>query len=313
MLLGSACLAASCNAQNASSGGFQQNANGLEYKYIVRGNGTQVPQIGDFGEMNVIFKIGDSVIINTMIMNDNKPVPQQFQKPTIKGDLMEGLMMMKAGDSVIFRMPMDTFAARTHQPKPQWTKPGDYATWEVKMVSVMTKEQMEAASAQREKGEAQKEDAALQAYFKEHNIKNPQKTASGLYYVVHQAGTGASPKAGDKVTVNYTGMDLNGKKFDSNIDSAFHHVEPFQFTLGSHQVIKGWDEGVALLKKGSKATFYIPSPLAYGERGAGGGQIPPNSILIFDIELIHFEPAAAPAAQPRKATLQQHPNIHPSK
>lgn len=288
LLLGSALITASCNAQDPNAKAFQVTPNGLEYKFIQKGTGTRLFQEGDFGELNVIFKIGDSVVINTLAMNENKPVTQQCQKPNMKGDLMEGLMMMKAGDSVIFRMPMDTLAARMHQPKPEYVKAGDYATWEVRMVSVKPKEQMEAEAAKAEKEQSAKEDGELQAYFKKNNIKDARKTASGLYYVLHKPGAGESPKEGQKVTVNYTGKDMNGKKFDSNVDSAFHHVQPFQFSLGKHQVIKGWDEGVALLKKGAEATFYIPSHLAYGQHGAGG-QIPPNATLVFDIELVGFE------------------------
>lgn len=288
LLLGSALTTASCNAQDPTANTFRKTPDGLEYKFIQKGTGSRLFQEGDFGELNVVFKIGDSVIINTLAMNENKPVMQQCQKPAMKGDLMEGLMMMKAGDSAVFRMPMDTLAARMHQPKPDYARPGDYATWEVRMVNVMTKEQMEAKTARAEQEQSVKEDRELQAYFKKNNIQNVKKTASGLYYVLHRPGAGESPKEGQKVTVNYTGKDMNGKKFDSNVDSAFHHVQPFQFDLGRHQVIKGWDEGVALMKKGTEATFYIPSRLAYGQRGAGG-QIPPNSILIFDIELVDFQ------------------------
>jgi FKBP-type peptidyl-prolyl cis-trans isomerase len=288
LLLGSALITASCNAQDPAAKAFKTTPNGLEYKFIQKGAGTQQLGAGDFAQLNLIFKIGDSLVINTLAMNENKPVMQQCQKPTMKGDLMEGLMMMKAGDSAIFRMSMDTLAARMHQPKPEYAKAGDYATWEVRMVNVMTKEQMEAETAKAEKGQSEKEDQELQAYFKKNNIQNVKKTASGMYYVIHKPGTGESPVKGQKVTVNYTGKDLNGKKFDSNVDSAFHHVQPFSFDLDQHQVIKGWDEGLALMKKGMEATFYIPSKLAYGQRGAGG-QIPPNSILIFDIELVSFQ------------------------
>ena len=278
-------MASSCTAQN---NGFQSTPDGLEYKYITKGDGTISPKVGDFAVMNLTFKIGDSLLINTLAMNEGKPVTQQVQASRMKGDLMEGLQMMKAGDSIEFRMLMDTLSARAGQPKPEWTKAGDYATWNVKMVEVKTKEQMEKETAEKSAAEAKKEDSVLQAYFKKNGIKNAQKTASGLYYVIHKEGTGENPKAGQKVTVNYTGRDLNGKKFDSNVDSAFHHVAPFDFVLDQHRVIAGWDEGVALLKKGSKATFYIPSVLAYGERGAGA-QIPPNSILIFDIELLNIQ------------------------
>jgi FKBP-type peptidyl-prolyl cis-trans isomerase len=90
--------------------------------------------------------------------------------------------------------------------------------------------------------------------------------------------------------MNYTGTLLNGKKFDSNEDPAFQHVEPFEFTLGQGQVIRGWDEGIALLNVGAKAKLLIPSPMAYGDRGMPGNPanpdgIPANSPLVFDVQV----------------------------
>jgi len=286
LLLGGVLFASSCSAKGSDK--FETNPNGLEYKYITKGNGTVTPKVGDFGELSVIFKIGDSVLINTNAMNEHKPVSQQFQAPQMKGDLMEGLMIMKAGDSMIFRMNMDTLAARSGQPKPEWAKPGDYATWEVKMFDVKTAEQMEKEATSKQAGQSKIDDEILQEYFKKKGITNFQKTASGLYFVMQKEGTGEAPKEGQQATVNYTGMDLEGKKFDSNVDPEFKHVEPFTFGVGAHQVIAGWDEAVPLLKKGGKATFYIPSHLAYGERGAAP-RIEPNAVLIFDIELVDFK------------------------
>lgn len=275
-------------AKSSMEDDFIKSPDGLDYKIIVKGTGTQEAVVGDFGEMNVIFKIGDTTMINTMEMNNNMPVPQQFQAPSMKGDLMEGLLKMKAGDSVVFRMLMDTLAARANQPKPNWVKPGDYATWHVKMVSIKTKAQMDAAAMEKDKTQLIADDKILQDYFQTHKITNVKKTASGLYYTISRKGTGIFPKEGQEVTVNYTGRNLNGEKFDSNVLPEFHHVEPFSFTLGKHNVIKGWDEGVALMNKGMKATFYIPSTLGYGERGSGD-KIAPNAILIFDIELLSFK------------------------
>jgi peptidylprolyl isomerase len=107
------------------------------------------------------------------------------------------------------------------------------------------------------------------------------KTSSGLDYIETQAGTGASPKKGDTVQVHYTGTFPEGGKFDSSVDRG----QPFEFRLGMGQVIAGWDEGIALMKVGGKATLIIPSNLAYGERGAGG-VIPPNATLHFEVELL---------------------------
>jgi len=109
----------------------------------------------------------------------------------------------------------------------------------------------------------------------------PKSTLSGLEYWDIVVGKGATATSGKKVKVHYTGWLTNGKKFDSSVDRG----EPFGFSLGAGQVIKGWDEGVAGMKVGGKRQLKIPPDLGYGARGAGGA-IPPNSTLIFDVELL---------------------------
>lgn len=109
-------------------------------------------------------------------------------------------------------------------------------------------------------------------------------TESGLGYRVLNEGQGEKPQAGQRVRVHYTGTLEDGKKFDSSVD----RNQAFVFTLGVGQVIKGWDEGVALLSVGTKALLKIPSDLGYGPRGAGG-VIPPNATLYFEVELLGVE------------------------
>ena len=109
---------------------------------------------------------------------------------------------------------------------------------------------------------------------------------SGLIYTDSEVGSGAEAASGNTVSVHYTGWlqekdGGKGKKFDSSVDRG----SPFGFRLGAGQVIKGWDQGVAGMKVGGKRTLIIPSELGYGARGAGG-VIPPNAILIFDVELL---------------------------
>jgi FKBP-type peptidyl-prolyl cis-trans isomerase len=107
----------------------------------------------------------------------------------------------------------------------------------------------------------------------------------GLKYTDVKIGDGAVATSGKKVSVHYTGWLSNngakGAKFDSSVDRG----QPFQFTLGAHQVIAGWDEGVAGMKVGGERTLIIPPELGYGARGAGG-VIPPNATLIFDVQLL---------------------------
>ena len=107
------------------------------------------------------------------------------------------------------------------------------------------------------------------------------KTTSGLIYEETTAGTGTQAAAGKTVKVHYTGKFLDGKVFDSSVSRG----ESIEFVLGQGRVIKGWDEGIALMKVGGKALLTIPPALAYGERGAGG-VIPPNATLVFEVELV---------------------------
>jgi peptidylprolyl isomerase len=105
-------------------------------------------------------------------------------------------------------------------------------------------------------------------------------TASGLKYIDVAEGTGATPKTGQTVSVHYTGKLEDGTKFDSSIDRG----QPYEFRIGEGAVIKGWDEGLASMKVGGKRKLIIPPGLGYGARGSG--KIPPNSILLFDVELL---------------------------
>ncbi len=106
-------------------------------------------------------------------------------------------------------------------------------------------------------------------------------TTSGLKYIVIKQGAGAAPQSGQTVSVHYTGWFTDGRKFDSSIDRG----EPFSFALGQGRVIRGWDEGVAMMRVGEKRRFIIPPQLGYGVSGHPAG-IPPNATLIFDVELL---------------------------
>jgi peptidylprolyl isomerase len=118
--------------------------------------------------------------------------------------------------------------------------------------------------------------------------KKMTKTDSGLQYRDTKEGTGEKPSKGQTCVMHYTGWlwedGKKGKKFDSSVDRG----EPFEFTLGVGQVIKGWDEGVSTMKTGGKRELLLPPDLAYGRRGAGR-DIPPNATLLFEVELLKIK------------------------
>lgn len=128
----------------------------------------------------------------------------------------------------------------------------------------------------------EKDDKLIQEHLKANNVDMSAVTVtnSGLYYQMVEPGTGVKVESGDNAKVHYTGTLLDGTKFDSSVDRG----KPFEFMVGAGRVIKGWDEGLKLMKVGEKARLYIPSHLGYGRYPQNG--IPGNSVLIFDIEVL---------------------------
>jgi len=137
------------------------------------------------------------------------------------------------------------------------------------------------AKIEADKKKKEEEFAANQQKLVDDMKAGMQVTASGLYYKITKTTAGVAPAKGDDVAVHYAGRLVDGTEFDSS----FKRNEPIEFPVGIGQVIRGWDEGILLLKEGEAATFLIPSDLGYGPRGAGG-VIPPNAWLIFDVELV---------------------------
>lgn len=281
-----------CNAQN---GGFKTTPKGLQYKIVKDAPGTQKPVVGDFMEFHIHAHLGDSVLFDSRKMNNNMPVPFPLTAPNFNGDLTEGFTMLTVGDSAIFRVPVDSILKAGGQLPFAEKNKKQFIQYEVMVTKVQSKEQMEAEAKQKSAAQIGIDDKLITDYLAANNIK-ANKTASGLYYIIDKQGSGPNAMPGQFITMNYTGTTLDGKKFDSNIDPDFSHVEPFSFTLGQRQVIAGWDEGIALMNKGTRGRLFIPSPLAYGsqDRSPSFGA---NAVLVFDVEVKNI--AAEAPAQPQ--------------
>ena len=310
--LAAALLPALASAQAAPALGFERLPSGTEYQVYRRDATTRryAPRpLAPAGDAPYSSRAGQVMLVyiqyrtdrDSLIMDSRRirpePVPVGLAPSPAKGTIEEAMTLLLPGDSAVFRFNADTvFTKSMHQPVPPFIKRGGNALrLTVAAKELLTPEQMQArqqamlAEQQRQlKAHADKQlvkdNATIQAYLLKNKLTaKAKKTVGGTWYIITQRGQGLPPKKGQTVSVKYRGTLLaTGKEFDS---SAKHGGTPFDFVLGQGQVIPGWDQGLAVLPKGSKATLLIPSPLAYGERGAGG-DIPPNSVLRFEVELV---------------------------
>jgi FKBP-type peptidyl-prolyl cis-trans isomerase len=224
----------------------------------------------------------DSLVFDSWKMG--KPIQLKIAKSSFKGDLMDGLTLLTVGDSASFLINADSLFTKTFgAPRPAFIDSSSFLSFTVKVISTTTDAALKAEELKAEKENAMKENEIIAKYIADKQM-TPSKSSSGLMYIISEPGAGEQAQAGKTVKVHYTGRLLDGTKFDSSLD----RNEPIEFKLGQGMVIKGWDEGIALLKVGGKALLIIPSDLAYGSRGAGG-VIPPFSPLTFEVELVSVQ------------------------
>lgn len=291
---------------------FGRTASGIEYKiyrnttgrYQLRtdvnpaGDPTYSTRVGKILAAHLQYRTAkDSLLFSTRKELMGMPAQLPLAELKVRGGIEDAVALLQPGDSAVFRFNVDSvFAKSFRQPAPPFMKKaGNTMTVLAKAQKVMTQEEasadqqkmMELAKKKAEADAArllQKDDLQIQAYLKKNNLQG-LKTTGGTYYVVTKAGTGPKPQTGQTVSVLYKGTLLDGKVFDS---SEKQGGKPISFALGVGQVIPGWDQGLAALTQGTKAILLVPSPLAYGSRGAGP-DIPANAILRFDVELVEVK------------------------
>lgn len=260
----------------------KSKTSGLSYVMHKSNKGPKL-KLDDVVTLNLKYSTSkDSLVFDSWKMG--KPIQLKIAKASFKGDLMDGLTLLTVGDSASFLINADSLFTKTFgAPRPAFIDSSSFLSFTVKIISTTTDAALKAEELKLEKENAMKEDEVIAKYIAEKQI-TPSKSSSGLMYIVSEPGTGEQAQAGKTVKVHYTGRLLDGTKFDSSLD----RNEPIEFKLGQGMVIKGWDEGIALLKVGGKALLIIPSNLAYGSRGAGG-VIPPFSPLTFEVELVSVQ------------------------
>lgn len=294
---------------------FKKADGGLEYK-IAEDAGAEKAVSGDLLSVDMIVKSDRDSVLNSTYEAGIPQIVQLYPDSVIKqnpGDPTGLFKFVGEGDSLVFKIDLDSVAAKTKQPKPEFADKYIIYTLKVKkhfkkgklndqQLGEQVTKYFEAEVAKLKDAEAGKVDT----YIKKNKL-TATKTASGLQYVVTEKGSGKNAAVGDTVVVNYTGKLTSGKVFDTNSadiakkEKVFNPQRPYEalrLHLGVDGVITGWTEAFQLFNKGTKATLVIPSALAYGDRGAPGGTIPPFAPLVFDVEVVDIIPGKVPAAAP---------------
>jgi FKBP-type peptidyl-prolyl cis-trans isomerase len=279
-------------------------------------NATDKIKLNDVVTFEVIQKTDkDSVLFSTYAIGH--PVKIQVQASQNAGDLMEVLPLLCVKDSAYVKVPSDSVFKGHEEQRPPFLPKGSNLVFVLKIDKIQSLNEAIAEKNAALESMKTAEITANTKYIADHKLV-VKTTPSGLMYFITQPSLKHKPLAGDTLLVNYTGRTLDGKVFDSSVQADAvkaglqqpgRKYEPLQVVVGQGQVIKGWDEGLLLLNEGSKAQFIIPSSLAYGAEGAGGGDIAPYSTLIFDVELVKVKPikhlvVAKPVA--KKTPVKKH-------
>lgn len=286
---------AACNrGPKPDKDGFYTAESGLMYKFIEENKDAQIVKMDDLleGEMSIVFD-GDTLFSNI----GHPDIFTRVEDDWFQGGHNEAFLMMHEGDHAVFGISADSiakFLEATQMPKGYKPNQNMRIYYDVHLTHILNKEDIAKREADymaemTKKQEAEEE--LIKQYVADNNIK-VKPNENGMYVIVKKPGVGKKAEKGSTVSVYYAGRLLNGKLFDTNMESVAKeegrqggHFQPFAFTLGQRSVITGWEEGIAGLRKGAKATLIIPSNLAYGATGAGN-DIPPYSPLVFDVEVV---------------------------
>jgi FKBP-type peptidyl-prolyl cis-trans isomerase FkpA len=281
----------------------KETPNGLKFKVVKAGSG-ELCQPNDVLLFN--FKLTDS---KDSVWNDTfangMPAAVMIQDTSAmrtEDGMMQMMRMVSPGDSIVVNLTIKQFFKDlVKSPIPAGFDSTLSLTYLIKIDSITTpkgvREIQSAIMKKRSAEQLEKDIATIDAYLSEKNI-SAEKTESGLRYVITLPGKGENGKAGQVAKVNYAGYLLDGQYFDTSIkeiaqakgvyNPAREPYAPYDVTIDETSVINGWHQALKLMNKGAKATFYIPSTLAYGQQQRSE-VIKPNSILVFDMEVVDLK------------------------
>lgn len=288
------------NEKAAFFSAFKPSENGFPMKKIVDTKG-KLPKPGDGITYTLALNKGEKTVYSSFDLKRDFRLqipPTDSEASRKKNPIMDALCHMAAGDSLQMVIEFDSMR---NQVRPEWGfQSGDFGLFQLKTKEIIPKSEVDKRIAEEKKKEEaiqKQQQSAKSSVLKRYdsvkkdtekaiadykaNKLDVQKTASGLKYKIIQKGSGQNAVKGNTVSVHYSGHLTDGTEFDSS----FGRGDPIRFPLGVGQVIKGWDEGIALLNPGAKAFLFIPSDLGYGEMGSPP-KIKPNSELVFYVELV---------------------------
>ena len=290
------CSLAACSSNGSEGGsavsstnskGFTQTPSGLSYNIHTKNEGEKA-KFGDFLTLQMQYTtMSDSVIFSSY--NKENPLSFKFQKTLFKGILNEGLTQMAAGDSASFYVPADSLYSNR---LPKFLKEGDKLKYTISLQKIQSQEEY-----QKERNDAKalrttEDNKQIDAYLSGKSLKM-ETTPSGLRHAISEEGSGETPRADQTVKMKYTAKLLDGTEVESSKGEAKE--------MPLNRQVRGLREGLMMLKKGGKATFLIPSTLAYGERQRG--TIPGNSVLVYDVEITDIIANETPKSAPKKQNV----------
>ncbi len=277
--------------------GFTKTKEGVYITYHQRGEGDETPQLNDFVALDMIYRLKDTVIFNSLELYEPLEIPVIV--PTFQGDLYAALQMMHIDDSVTVAFPADSFYLVTAgmQQLPDFIKAGEPMFFDIKLKAIKTAEQVRYEYREQLQKMKIQEQEVLQAYLEDQKI-TVKPTASGLYYIEEVRGTGPRPKEGDVLKVHIAISMIEGFPLISTFDQ-----EPMDVVYGEPFDTEGFDEALGYMRSGSRAKLIVPSHLAFDSLGQGQ-IIPPYSTLLYDVELKRILSPAEAEKEREKAQQQ---------